>query len=71
MQKHICTMLFVTSVYCSPEILNMLGKVSNATAGLVLHADQELLFNQAALIHVLVTFKELLLNCHLSTALGQ
>nr|XP_033475528.1 protein shortage in chiasmata 1 ortholog [Epinephelus lanceolatus] len=31
--------------------------------------DQELLFNQAALIHVLVTFKELLLKCDLSTAL--
>ncbi|XP_070820016.1 protein shortage in chiasmata 1 ortholog [Chaetodon trifascialis] len=30
--------------------------------------DQELLFNQAALIHVLVTFKELLLKCNLSTA---
>ncbi|XP_070759887.1 protein shortage in chiasmata 1 ortholog [Enoplosus armatus] len=30
---------------------------------------QELLFNQAALIHVLVTFKELLLKCDLSTAL--
>ncbi|XP_037632604.1 protein shortage in chiasmata 1 ortholog isoform X2 [Sebastes umbrosus] len=30
--------------------------------------DQELLFNQAALIHVLVTFKELLLKCDLSTA---
>lgn len=34
-------------------------------------ADQELLFNQAALIHVFVTFKELLLKCGLSTALGQ
>uniref|UniRef100_A0A4W6ECT2 Shortage in chiasmata 1 n=1 Tax=Lates calcarifer TaxID=8187 RepID=A0A4W6ECT2_LATCA len=31
--------------------------------------DQELLFHQAALIHVLVTFKELLLKCDLSTAL--
>ncbi|XP_028269790.1 protein shortage in chiasmata 1 ortholog [Parambassis ranga] len=31
--------------------------------------DQELLFNQAALIHVLVTFKELLLKCDLSIAL--
>ncbi|XP_044051343.1 protein shortage in chiasmata 1 ortholog [Siniperca chuatsi] len=31
--------------------------------------DRELLFNQAALIHVLVTFKELLLKCDLSTAL--
>ncbi|XP_071339672.1 protein shortage in chiasmata 1 ortholog isoform X2 [Trachinotus anak] len=31
--------------------------------------DQELLFNQAALIHMLVTFKELLLKCDLSTAL--
>ncbi|XP_068460526.1 protein shortage in chiasmata 1 ortholog isoform X2 [Clinocottus analis] len=31
--------------------------------------DQELLFNQAALIHVLVTFKELLLKCDLGTAL--
>ncbi|XP_040010710.1 protein shortage in chiasmata 1 ortholog isoform X2 [Xiphias gladius] len=31
--------------------------------------DQELLFNQAALIHVLVTFKELLLKCDLCTAL--
>ncbi|XP_037535958.1 protein shortage in chiasmata 1 ortholog [Nematolebias whitei] len=31
--------------------------------------DQELLFNQAALIHVLVTFKELLLKCGLGTAL--
>lgn len=35
----------------------------------VLHADQEL-FNQAALIHVLVTFKELLLKCDLGIALG-
>nr|XP_054586191.1 protein shortage in chiasmata 1 ortholog isoform X2 [Nothobranchius furzeri] len=32
--------------------------------------DQELLFNQAALIHVLVTFKELLLKCDLSTAVA-
>ncbi|KAM9391431.1 protein shortage in chiasmata 1 ortholog [Pholidichthys leucotaenia] len=31
--------------------------------------DQEQLFNQAALIHVLVTFKELLLKCNLRTAL--
>uniref|UniRef100_A0A8C3AIQ0 Uncharacterized protein n=1 Tax=Cyclopterus lumpus TaxID=8103 RepID=A0A8C3AIQ0_CYCLU len=31
--------------------------------------DQELLFNQAALIHVLVTFKEVLLKCDLGTAL--
>ncbi|XP_078105996.1 protein shortage in chiasmata 1 ortholog [Sander vitreus] len=31
--------------------------------------DQEVLFDQAALIHVLVTFKELLLKCDLSTAL--
>ncbi|KAK2837948.1 hypothetical protein Q5P01_015160 [Channa striata] len=31
--------------------------------------DQELLFNQVALIHVLVTFKELLLKCDLPTAL--
>ncbi|XP_068577022.1 protein shortage in chiasmata 1 ortholog [Cebidichthys violaceus] len=31
--------------------------------------DQEVLFNQAALIHVLVTFKELLLKCDLGTAL--
>ncbi|KAM9360190.1 protein shortage in chiasmata 1 ortholog [Symphorus nematophorus] len=31
--------------------------------------DQELLFSQAALIHVLVMFKELLLKCELSTAL--
>uniref|UniRef100_UPI0037E8A9FC protein shortage in chiasmata 1 ortholog n=1 Tax=Semicossyphus pulcher TaxID=241346 RepID=UPI0037E8A9FC len=31
--------------------------------------DQEVLFNQAALIHVLVTLKELLLKCELSTAL--
>ncbi|XP_054467380.1 protein shortage in chiasmata 1 ortholog [Anoplopoma fimbria] len=31
--------------------------------------NQELLFNQAALIHVLVTFKELLLKCDLATAL--
>ncbi|XP_040898476.1 protein shortage in chiasmata 1 ortholog [Toxotes jaculatrix] len=31
--------------------------------------DQELLFSQVALIHVLVTFKELLLKCDLSTAL--
>ncbi|XP_026200054.1 protein shortage in chiasmata 1 ortholog isoform X3 [Anabas testudineus] len=31
--------------------------------------NQELLFNWAALIHVLVTFKELLLKCDLSTAL--
>lgn len=37
----------------------------------LLCADQELLFNWAALIHVLVTFKELLLKCDLSTALGQ
>ncbi|KAG8011879.1 protein C9orf84 [Nibea albiflora] len=32
--------------------------------------DQELLFNQTALIHVLVTFKELLLKCDLNTALA-
>ncbi|KAI3372610.1 hypothetical protein L3Q82_023088, partial [Scortum barcoo] len=32
--------------------------------------DQELLCNQAALIHVLVTFKELLLKCNLSIALA-
>ncbi|XP_027133830.1 protein shortage in chiasmata 1 ortholog isoform X2 [Larimichthys crocea] len=32
--------------------------------------DQQLLFNQTALIHVLVTFKELLLKCDLSTALA-
>ncbi|KAK5870833.1 hypothetical protein PBY51_003746 [Eleginops maclovinus] len=31
--------------------------------------DQEVLFNQAAVIHVLVTFKELLLKCDLKTAL--
>ncbi|XP_038560284.1 protein shortage in chiasmata 1 ortholog isoform X2 [Micropterus salmoides] len=31
--------------------------------------DREVLFNQAAQIHVLVTFKELLLKCDLSTAL--
>ncbi|XP_075324955.1 protein shortage in chiasmata 1 ortholog [Odontesthes bonariensis] len=31
--------------------------------------DQEVLFNQAALIHVLVTFKELLLKCDLRAAL--
>ncbi|XP_030274242.1 protein shortage in chiasmata 1 ortholog isoform X4 [Sparus aurata] len=31
--------------------------------------DQELLFNQATLIHMMVTFKELLLKCDLSTAL--
>ncbi|XP_032371378.1 protein shortage in chiasmata 1 ortholog isoform X1 [Etheostoma spectabile] len=31
--------------------------------------DQKVLFDQAALIHVLVTFKELLLKCDLSTAL--
>ncbi|KAK2901796.1 hypothetical protein Q8A73_011542 [Channa argus] len=31
--------------------------------------DQELLFNQVALIHVLVTFKELLLKCDLPSAL--
>ncbi|XP_051807077.1 protein shortage in chiasmata 1 ortholog [Acanthochromis polyacanthus] len=31
--------------------------------------DQEQLFNQVALMHVLVTFKELLLKCNLSTAL--
>uniref|UniRef100_A0AAQ5WVV6 Protein shortage in chiasmata 1 ortholog n=1 Tax=Amphiprion ocellaris TaxID=80972 RepID=A0AAQ5WVV6_AMPOC len=31
--------------------------------------DQERLFNQVALMHVLVTFKELLLKCNLSTAL--
>uniref|UniRef100_A0A8P4GRS3 Protein shortage in chiasmata 1 ortholog n=1 Tax=Dicentrarchus labrax TaxID=13489 RepID=A0A8P4GRS3_DICLA len=31
--------------------------------------DQERLFNQAALIHMLVTFKELLLKCGLGTAL--
>ncbi|KAI9513783.1 hypothetical protein NQZ68_039447 [Dissostichus eleginoides] len=31
--------------------------------------DQEVLFNQAAVIHVLVTFKELLLKCGLKTAL--
>ncbi|XP_034081149.1 protein shortage in chiasmata 1 ortholog isoform X1 [Gymnodraco acuticeps] len=30
--------------------------------------DQEVLFNQAAVIHVLVTFKELLLKCDLKTA---
>ncbi|XP_034548971.1 protein shortage in chiasmata 1 ortholog isoform X2 [Notolabrus celidotus] len=35
-----------------------------------LFRDQDLLFNQAALIHVLVTFKELLLKCDLSTALA-
>lgn len=38
---------------------------------LALILDQELLFNQATLIHVLVTFKELLLKCSLNTALGQ
>lgn len=37
----------------------------------VFRADQELLFKQASLIHGLVTFKELLLKCDLSTALGQ
>lgn len=37
----------------------------------VLCADQELLYSWATLIHVLVTFKELLLKCDLSTALGQ
>lgn len=42
----------------------------NSTVGLVMHADQELLFNQASLIHMLVTFKELLLKCNLSIALG-
>lgn len=42
-----------------------------STVGLVMHADQELLFNQATLIHMMVTFKELLLKCDLSTALGQ
>ncbi|XP_030593133.1 protein shortage in chiasmata 1 ortholog isoform X4 [Archocentrus centrarchus] len=31
--------------------------------------DQEVLFNQVALIHVLVTFKEMLLKCDLSTGL--
>ncbi|XP_055367768.1 protein shortage in chiasmata 1 ortholog isoform X2 [Betta splendens] len=31
--------------------------------------DQKLLYNWAALVHVLVTFKELLLKCNLSTAL--
>ncbi|XP_017267688.1 protein shortage in chiasmata 1 ortholog isoform X2 [Kryptolebias marmoratus] len=31
--------------------------------------DEEVLFNQAALVHVLVTFKELLLKCDLTTAL--
>ncbi|XP_029960144.1 protein shortage in chiasmata 1 ortholog [Salarias fasciatus] len=34
----------------------------------VLLADQELLLKQATLIHVLVTFKELLLKCDLGTA---
>lgn len=36
----------------------------------MLCADQEVLFNQAALIHLLVTFKELLLKCSLRTAVG-
>ncbi|XP_062418176.1 protein shortage in chiasmata 1 ortholog [Pungitius pungitius] len=34
-----------------------------------LHGDHEELFKQAALIHVLVTFKEMLLKCDLGTAL--
>ncbi|XP_074525765.1 protein shortage in chiasmata 1 ortholog [Halichoeres trimaculatus] len=38
--------------------------------GAELVRDQELLFNRAALIHALVTFKELLLKCDLSTALA-
>lgn len=37
----------------------------------LLCADQEVLFNLAALIHALVMFKELLLNCSLSLGLGQ
>lgn len=50
---------------------NKIGKVSHLTAGFVFCVDQELLFHHAALIHVLVMFKELLLKCSLSTALGQ
>jgi hypothetical protein len=32
--------------------------------------DKELLFNQTALIHVLVTFKDMMLQCDLITAVG-
>ncbi|XP_036953332.1 protein shortage in chiasmata 1 ortholog isoform X4 [Acanthopagrus latus] len=46
---------------------NALCRVHGQSAELV--RDQELFFNQAALIHMLVTFKELLLKCNLSTAL--
>lgn len=34
-------------------------------------ADKELLFNQVALIHVLVTFKNTMLKCDLATAVGE
>ncbi|XP_006803946.2 protein shortage in chiasmata 1 ortholog [Neolamprologus brichardi] len=44
-----------------------LCRVPAQTAELI--KDQEALFNLAALIHVLVTFKELLLKCDLSTGL--
>lgn len=37
----------------------------------LLSADQDILFNLAALVHALVMFKELLLNCSLSVAVGQ
>ena len=34
-------------------------------------ADQEVLFGQVALIHVLVMVKDVLLKCDLNTALGE
>lgn len=52
-------------------MLLLSGSFALACCSLCVCSDHEELFKQAALIHVLVTFKEMLLKCDLSAALGQ